>query len=226
MGGVVHAPVYAAGCRHGRPPPGFPGGRADDEGGRLRAPTTVAGARTPARAAFRSAHKRRLIDWNPWDGVEWEVPTGEDDLRANWSWTPVRCSIMCPTCATIDPRYECFVLIQGACGAPPRRGADVRRRDIDLEVNAGNRDRPGPHSELPERFFTEGETRQRPLKGRGRRTTRKIPIPAPFVSRLRLTWSSSSSASRTRSCSRPPQAGGSTRRTTVQVCGGTRWSCI
>ncbi|MGH3923401.1 MAG: hypothetical protein ACRDTT_11120 [Pseudonocardiaceae bacterium] len=42
----------------------------------------------------------------------------------------------------------------------------------------------GQHSELPERFFAEGETRRRPLKGRGHRTTRKIPVPAPLVPRF------------------------------------------
>ncbi len=59
-------------------------------------------------------------------------------------------------CGAIAPRYECFVLIQGACGLRLGEARELRRRDLDL----------------------------RPLKGRGRRTTRKIPVPAPLVPRF------------------------------------------
>jgi integrase len=43
----------------------------------------------------------------------------------------------------------------------------------------------GSHSDVPERFFAAGETRQRPLKGRGSRARRSIPIPADLVPRFR-----------------------------------------
>jgi integrase len=151
---------------------------------RLLAPTTVAAARTPVRAAFRSAHKRRLIDWNPWEGVEWEVPTGEDDLRAELVMDPRQVLDMSAACGAIDPRYECFVLIQGACGLRLGEARELRRRDIDLKSRPATVTVRGQHSELPERFFSDGETRRRPLKGRGHRTTRKIPIPAPLAPRF------------------------------------------
>ena len=155
-----------------------------DGSSRVLAPTTVAAARTPVRAAFRSAHKRRLIDWNPWDGVEWEVPTGEDDLRAELVMDPRQVLDISAACGAVDPRYECFVLVQGACGLRLGEPREVRRRDVDLKSTPATVTVRGQYSELPERFFAEGETRQRALKGHGRRTTRKIPIPAPLVPRF------------------------------------------
>lgn len=42
----------------------------------------------------------------------------------------------------------------------------------------------GSHSDVPERFFAAGETRRRPLKGRGGKARRTIPIPADLVPRF------------------------------------------
>ncbi|CAN5301709.1 hypothetical protein BH23ACT9_BH23ACT9_25000 [soil metagenome] len=40
------------------------------------------------------------------------------------------------------------------------------------------------HSSLPERYFTSGETRRRPLKGRGEKAVRTLPLPPPVAEAL------------------------------------------
>ncbi len=148
------------------------------------APTTLDATRRAVRAAFRSAQKRRLIDWNPWDGVDWKLPTGEDDLRTELVMDPAQVLTLAEACGQIHPRYACFVLVQGFCGLRPGEARDVRRRDFDLSQAPATVSAGGQHSDLPERFFMEGETRRRPLKGRGRRVSRPVPIPAAFAPRF------------------------------------------
>ncbi|MPZ88917.1 MAG: tyrosine-type recombinase/integrase [Nitriliruptorales bacterium] len=44
--------------------------------------------------------------------------------------------------------------------------------------------RCGPHSAVPSRFLTQGETHRRPLKGRGEKAARRIPMPAELAARV------------------------------------------
>jgi integrase len=157
---------------------------ATDGSARLIAPTTLDATRRAVRAAFRSAQKRRLIDWNPWDGVDWKLPTGEDDLRVELVMDPEQVLTLAEACAQTHPRYACFVLVQGFCGLRPGEARDVRRRDFDLHSTPATVTVGGQHSDLPERFFMQGESRRRPLKGRGQRVSRPVPIPAVLVPRF------------------------------------------
>lgn len=74
------------------------------------------------------------------------------------------------------------MLIQGICGLRPGEAIELRRRDIDIKadgratVTAG-----GTRAHVPDRYLMEGESRRRPLKGRGERARRTIPLPAELV---------------------------------------------
>jgi integrase len=59
---------------------------------------------------------------------------------------------------------------------------ELRRRDIGLpERRPASVTTRGTHSVVPERFLAPGESRRRPLKGRGTRASRTIPLPAELV---------------------------------------------
>jgi len=151
---------------------------------RVLAPTTIARTRAVVRAAFTSARRRRLIDWDPWDAVEWRLPPDEHQIDADLVMDPQQVFALAAACGAINPRYECFVLIQGFCGLRPGETRDLRRRDLALDDTPAEVTVRGTYTDTPARFFDDGESRERPLKGRGRRSRRTIPIPRQLVPRL------------------------------------------
>jgi len=152
---------------------------------RILAPTSLARTRAVVRAVFTAARKRRLLDWDPWDAVEWTMNADEEQIDPDLVADQVQVLDLAQACGAFDPRYECFVLVQGFCGLRPGEAREVRRRDFDLEAVPAVVTVRGSHSDVPERFFAPGEKRQRPLKGRGSRARRSIPIPADLVPRFR-----------------------------------------
>jgi integrase len=151
---------------------------------RTVAPNSMARTRTVVRAAFTSARKRRLIDWDPWDAVEWKLPPDEDKIDPDLVMDQAQVLGLAARVAEIDRRYECFVLIQGLCGLRPGEARELRRRDLDLGARPATVTVRGSHTEVAQRFLDEDESRQRPLKRRGPRAGRTIPIPAWLVPRL------------------------------------------
>ncbi len=56
--------------------------------------------------------------------------------------------------------------------------------DIDLTATPATITARASHSDVPERFFADGESRRRPLKGHGAKARRSIPIPAELAPRF------------------------------------------
>lgn len=144
-------------------------------------PATVQRTRAVVRAVFTNARKRRLLLWDPWEALEAENVKDHDKVDPDLVMDPEETRALASACARVDPRYEAYVLIQGFCGPRPGEAADLRLRDLMLRGADPTVTIGGSHSEVPSRFFTEGQERRRPLKGRGPKARRTVPIPAELV---------------------------------------------
>lgn len=158
--------------------------QALDGTARIMAPTTLARTRAVVRAAFTTARKRRLIEWDPWDAVEWTLHSDEEQIDPDLVMDQPQVLALAAVCGAIEQRYECFVLAQGVCGLRPGEARDVRRRDFDLDAKPATITVRGSHSDVPDRFFAAGESRRRPLKGHAAKARRSIPIPTALVPRF------------------------------------------
>jgi len=152
---------------------------------RVLAPTSIARTRAVVRAVFTAARKRRVIDWDPWEAVEWSIATEDEQIDPDLVPDQAQVLDLAEACGAADPRYTCFVLVQGICGLRPGEARNLRRRDFDLDSAPALVTVRGSYSDVPERFFSEGESRDRPLKGRGAKARRTIPIPAALTQRFR-----------------------------------------
>lgn len=142
------------------------------------AESSVARTRAVVRAAFTYARKRRLIEWDPWEPVEAPSMRDRDRVDADLVMSPAQVRQIGEACADIDSRYRAFVLVQGLCGLRPGEAIELRRRDINVEAgNPISITARGTHLHVPERYLMPGEDRRRPLKGRGKRASRTIPLP-------------------------------------------------
>lgn len=148
-------------------------------------PAAIARSRAIVRAAFTNARKRYLIDRDPWDAVEREPLRDHDQVDPDLVMDPGQVREMAEACGSISPRYRAYVLIQGRCGLRPGEAAELRRRDFNLDPAQPTVTVGGTYITVNERFFAEGETRRGPLKGRGRKATRTVPVPAEMVPELR-----------------------------------------
>ena len=99
---------------------------------------TVARYRVAIKAVFNNAAAQRIIDWNPWGGVDWSPPDGEDDLDPELVMNQHQVADMARACGEIQPRARAFVLIQGVCGLRPSEAREVRRQDLDLDAGDGD----------------------------------------------------------------------------------------
>jgi integrase len=144
--------------------------------------STVQRYRVAIRAVFNAATAERIIEWNPWNGVKVSLPTDEDDdLDPDLVMNQRQVGHLAHTCGTIQPRARAFVLIQGVCGLRPSEARELRRRDLDVDIIPATVTVRGSRTDVPDRFLDPGESRRRPLKGRGRRARRVIPIPRHVV---------------------------------------------
>jgi len=161
--------------------------RTETLGGQKRqmAPTTLARSRAIVRAAFTNARKRRLITWDPWDAVEPEPTRDHDQIDPDLVMDPTEIREMARVCGAISPRYEAYVLVQGFCGLRPGEATDLRRRDVNVEGDRPSVTVGGSYTWVPDRFLADGETRRRPLKGRGEKVSRTVPMPAELVPIMR-----------------------------------------
>lgn len=149
-------------------------------------PSSVQRLRAVVRAAFTNARKRQLISWDPWQGVEREPLRDHEKVDPDLVMTPADIRALAAACGDVDPRYEAYVLLQGFCGPRPGEATDLRRRDIAPSGRVAVVSIGGSHSEVPERFFGEGQERRRPLKGRGHKARRQVPLPAELMPILRV----------------------------------------
>ncbi len=149
---------------------------------RTLAPHTLARTRAVVGAAFRSAVKRRLIDWNPWDAVEWKLHPDEDQIDPELVMDPGQVFDLAHAVAGIQRRYECFVLVMGLCGLRPSEARELRRCDLDLVSTPATLTVAGSWTDVPDRFLDDGESRRRPLKGRGPRAAGDATSPDPQAS--------------------------------------------
>lgn len=158
--------------------------RAADGTPRQLAPSSMARVRAVLRGAFTNAVARRLIDWDPWTAVEPEAGHEPHTVDPDLVMTPEQTITLAAACAAIDPRYEAFVLLQGFCGLRPGEAVELRRRRVDLDATPPTVTLARSYNPVPDRYLQPGETMQRPLKGRGRRATRTIPVPSRIAALL------------------------------------------
>ncbi len=97
---------------------------------RQLASASVKRTRAAVRAAFTSARKRRLIEWDRWDALEAGPLRDHDHVDRDIVMTSQEVREIARACGAISQRYECFVLIQGLCALRPREAVNVRRRDL------------------------------------------------------------------------------------------------
>ena len=160
------------------------GSRALDGRPRQLAARSIARTRAVVRAAFTYAHKRRLIEWDPWAPVQAPSLRDHDKVDPDLVMSPRQIRALAKACADIDPRYELFVLVQGMCGLRPGEAVELRRRDFGYaDGHPAFVTARGTHTVVPDRFLAPGESRRRPLKGRGERAVRTIPLPPELVVR-------------------------------------------
>lgn len=144
---------------------------------RTLAPASVARTRAVVRGAFTAARKRRLLEWDPFEAVDAPVLRDHDQVDPDLVMSPADVIAIAQACAQIDPRYEAFVLTQGLCGLRPGEAVELRARNLTITNGQPTAVTVrGTHAEVPDRFLLDGETRRRPLKGRGHRASRTIPV--------------------------------------------------
>jgi integrase len=148
-------------------------------------PLTVARYRAAIKAVFRVAAAQRVIAWNPWHGVEWSLPDGEDDLDPDMVMNQRQVDRLARSCAQLRHESRAFVLMQGVCGLRPSEAREVRRRDLDLDSIPATVTVRASRTDVSARFLDPGESRRRPLKGRSRKARRVVPIPRHLVPILR-----------------------------------------
>ncbi len=152
---------------------------------RTLAPSSIGNIRTIVRSAFKAAYKRRLIDWDPWEAVEWSAPRDVEQVDADVVMDPAQIMAMAKACGARHRGYECFVLVQGFCALRPSEARELRRRDFDLDARPATVTTCGNYTDVSDRYLDEGESRERPLEGRGAKARRTVPVPDLLVPRLR-----------------------------------------
>lgn len=157
--------------------------RAADGTARPLADSSLRRTRAVVRGVFSSAQRRRLIDWDPWTAVETEPTRDHEQVDPDLVMDLRQVFELAKVCGQRVRGAEPFVLTQGLCAPRPGEAVELRRRDVDLVD--GHLTVRGTHSEVPSRFFAEGESRQRPMKGRGARARRRVPLPTVLVEILR-----------------------------------------
>lgn len=158
---------------------------APDGSRRPAAPATVNRARGTLRAAFTQARKQRLIDWDPWGAVPAEPTPDHDQVDPDLVLDPADIWLLADECGRIKARHRAFVLVQGLCGLRPGEAMELRRRNLTLVDGAAYVTVRGSRTSIPSRFLAEGEGRRRPLKGRGPKATRTVPVPTRLADVLR-----------------------------------------
>ncbi len=88
---------------------------------------------------------------------------------------------MARACGARHRRYESYILVQGFCGLRPGEARELGRRDFDLTSRPATVTTCGTHTDVSAKYLDEGESRERPLKGRGPKARRTIPIPEQLV---------------------------------------------
>jgi len=151
---------------------------------RLLAPRTLLRCKIVVKAVFNSATRGRVINWNPWDGVEWSMPPTEDVVDRDLVMSQREVHDIAARCGAIQPRTAAFVLIQGVCGLRQGEARELRRRDVKSRSSPAIVTVSGSRSDTPARFLDPGESRSRPLKGRDPKAKRRVPSPHHLASVL------------------------------------------
>jgi integrase len=89
-------------------------------------------------------------------------------------------------CGQVAPQYELLVLAMGQSALRPSEAINLRRRDLDLtSIEEAEFVVGSSYTPAPERFLAAGESRDRPLKGRGAKYRRRVPISPQLARQLR-----------------------------------------
>ena len=161
--------------------------RAD---GQPNAATVVKRRRDLINAVFKAAVRRRLLDSNPMDRIEWTAPRRStqvdvtvlptmhdiDDLLSHVAALP-----------TSGARYAGFFAIMAYAGLRPSEAAALRLADVQLPSDGWGTAQLRGASPAPGRRYTgTGSTRQtKSLKHRAENAVRSVPLPPPLVELLR-----------------------------------------
>jgi hypothetical protein len=94
---------------------------------RALAASGLARTRAVVRAAFTYAHKRRLIEWDPWAPVEAPSLRDHDRVDPDLVMTPSLVRALARACAAAHPRYELYASSRAsaACGQGKRWSCGV-----------------------------------------------------------------------------------------------------
>lgn len=106
--------------------------------GRSNAPTVAKRRRDLVNAAMKAAVRRRLIDFNPMERIEWQVPrrTAEVDISILPSLADVDALVAhVSELRTPGARFAAFFAMMGFAGLRPSEAADLSVKDIHLPDN-------------------------------------------------------------------------------------------
>lgn len=153
---------------------------------RIVGASTVDRYRVACAAVFNAATAQRIIDWNPWNGVDRSTTDDRDEtLDPDLVMAPREVRRLAAACGRIQPRAHAFVLIQGLCGLRPSEAREIQRRDLHLDHSPARVTVRASRTDVADRFLDPGETRRRPLKGRGRNARRLVDVPSHIVGPMR-----------------------------------------
>ncbi len=162
--------------------------RAD---GQPNAATVTKRRRDLIGAVFNAAVRRRLIDSNPMDRIEWTAPRQS---------TQVDVTVL-PTMANVDDliahvaslrtsgaRYAGFFAIMVYAGLRPSEAAALRVSDLELPAEGWGTARLRDSTPSPGRRYsgTTGTRQAKALKHRADNEIRPVPLPPPLVEILRF----------------------------------------
>ncbi len=158
--------------------------------GKPNAPTVTKRRRDLINAALKAAVRRRVLQSNPMDRIEWTVPRQSSRVDVT----------VLPTMADVDElvaavaglttpgaRYAAFFAVMAYAGLRPSEVASLRFRDLDLPAEGWGTARLRGSTPAPGRRYSgTGQTRQRKsLKHRADNEVRPVPLPPPLVEILR-----------------------------------------
>lgn len=159
--------------------------------GRSNVASVVKRRRDLINAVLRAAVRRRLLDSNPMERVEWRIPRQSSQVDVS----------VLPTMADVDElvaavsslrsegaRYAAFFAIIAYAGLRPSEAAALRVSDIQLPATGWGMARLRAATPAPGRRYTDdGGTRQtKALKHRADNVVRSVPLAPPLVELLRL----------------------------------------
>ncbi len=157
--------------------------------GEPNAPNVAKRRRDLINAAFKAAARRRIIDSNPMDRVEWNVPRRSSAVDVTVLPTMADVDELLSQVASLSTggaRFAAFFAVMAYAGLRPSEAAALRVTDLELPTSGwdmaqlrGSTPAPGT------RYSQTGDTRQtKALEHRAMNEVRRVPLPPPLVEML------------------------------------------